>query len=106
MTQDNRYNGWKNYATWRINLEIFDDYDITDFYDDWGKSASKLADYLENYVDEMIFMEVPDGLAKDYARAFLQEVSWFEIASALIEAHEWEINANDENTREDYDETV
>ena len=22
--QDNTYNGWTNYATWRVNLEIFD----------------------------------------------------------------------------------
>ena len=21
---DNTYNGWSNYATWRVNLEIFD----------------------------------------------------------------------------------
>ena len=21
---DNTYNGWTNYATWRVNLEIFD----------------------------------------------------------------------------------
>lgn len=106
MTQDNKYNGWHNYATWRINLEIFDGYDITDFYDDWGNSAHKLADYLENYVDEIIFMEVPDGLAKDYARVFLQEVNWYEIADHLIKDYEYELNADNENTREDYDETV
>ena len=26
--KDERYNGWTNYATWRVNLEIIDgDYD-------------------------------------------------------------------------------
>jgi len=24
MTNANEYNGWTNYATWRVNLEIFD----------------------------------------------------------------------------------
>ena len=23
-TTDNTYNGWTNYATWRVNLELFD----------------------------------------------------------------------------------
>jgi len=104
MTQDNTYNGWKNYATWRIALEIFDGYDISDFYHSWGSEPNKLADFLETIAEESIFLDVPDGLAKDYARAFLDEVSWYEIAKNLIDAHEWENNANEENTREDYDE--
>ena len=29
---DKTYNGWSNYATWRINLEIFDDLDISEFH--------------------------------------------------------------------------
>jgi len=24
MTTDKNYNGWTNYATWRVNLEMFD----------------------------------------------------------------------------------
>jgi len=31
MTTDNKYNGWTNYETWRVNLEIFDNFDISDY---------------------------------------------------------------------------
>jgi hypothetical protein len=27
MTNDTKYNGWTNYATWRVNLEMVDGYD-------------------------------------------------------------------------------
>jgi hypothetical protein len=26
----NEYNGWTNYETWRVNLEIFDGFDMDD----------------------------------------------------------------------------
>lgn len=29
---DQKYNGWTNYATWRVNLEIFDGFDPRDYY--------------------------------------------------------------------------
>ena len=25
---DNSYNGWRNYETWRVNLEVFDGMDV------------------------------------------------------------------------------
>ena len=28
--ENTKHNGWTNYATWRINLEIFDGYDNED----------------------------------------------------------------------------
>ncbi len=27
------HNGWTNYATWRVNLEIFDSLDLAEFFD-------------------------------------------------------------------------
>ena len=37
MTKENTYNGWTNYATWRVNLECFDGWDImcTFSEDEW-----------------------------------------------------------------------
>ena len=26
MSKDNTYNGWTNFETWKINLEVLDDY--------------------------------------------------------------------------------
>ena len=34
MTTNTTYNGWTNYATWRVNLEIFDGFDPYDYFSD------------------------------------------------------------------------
>lgn len=84
---DTTYNGWTNYATWRVNLEIFDGLDADEFFDltqetyDLGKELKEFAETL-----------ITDGkdetsLTKDYALAFLSDVNWHEIASHLIEAY-------------------
>ena len=37
MENQNTYNGWTNYATWRVNLECFDGWDIDSTFsrDEW-----------------------------------------------------------------------
>jgi hypothetical protein len=86
MTTDNKYNGWANYATWRINLEIFDCFDI----EDYSKESYELSKQLEDYVEEIIFIDVPDGLAKDYAGAFIRQVNYYEIAEHLVDAWKYD----------------
>lgn len=73
-----KYNGWTNYATWRVNLEIFDGIDLTD----WGRipNRSDLAAVLKEMAEEAIDPEGNGGLAVDYALAFLSDVNWYEIA--------------------------
>lgn len=81
---DNRYNGWTNYATWRVNLEIFDGINPRDM--DWHKlDQYDLKSAIQEYATETVEMGVPDGLALDYARAFLSDVNWWEIANSIIE---------------------
>ena len=74
--KNQKYNGWTNYATWRVSLEMFD-----------GKpeeceevTAEDCKDYAE-----MIVGDGADGFALNYALAFLQEVNWQEIADHLNE---------------------
>jgi len=97
---DNKYNGWANYATWRIQLEIVDDYvhmltnEIAEGqYDDWDWSdVADVADTIRNYVDEVITQDIPnDSLALSYAYAFLSDVDWYELATHAQEY--WEENA-------------
>lgn len=78
MNTDNKYNGWTNYATWRVNLEILNGYEhtSTDTYD----LSQELKEYVENYLDLS-----DDGITKDYAMAFISDVNWYEIAEHLIE---------------------
>ena len=74
------YNGWTNYATWRINLEMFDGYDGASDNDldayDLGQSLREMA--LETVAAQA------SGLALDYAEAFLADVNWYEIAERMI----------------------
>lgn len=89
-----KYNGWTNYATWRVNLEIFDDLDLEALgYDreEWMElEPYDRAQALETYVDEL-FNELggPD-LIRSYADAFLQQVDYYEIAKHITEQHEEE----------------
>ena len=79
------YNGWTNYATWRINLEIFDGTDLEDMSWD-GMDTSDLANALQEYAQEIVFLECNEkSLAYSYAMAFLSEVNWYEIAEHLLE---------------------
>lgn len=87
MANDNTYNGWTNYATWRVNLEIFDG--IDPFEMDWHKlDKFDLSDVLKDYAHEIIEIDVKEGLALDYARAFLSDVSWHEIARHMRDNYE------------------
>ena len=83
---DKTYNGWTNYETWRVNLEIFDGYDTSDVFDltlDAWDLGNVLQDYAENLIHES---GGGDGnLAVDYALAFLKAVNWHEIAKHMID---------------------
>jgi len=89
---DKKYNGWTNYSTWRINLEIFDGIDSSHFYGDGGiknvddsNITNTLAATLKEYVEELLSMDQKEGLTLDYALAFIDDVNWYEIASHMVE---------------------
>ena len=86
MTTETTYNGWTNYATWRVNLEIFDGMDPFDhFPDNQHKMAEWLPDHLKEYVESVIDDTTQAGVARDYALAFLSYVNWHEIAKHMME---------------------
>lgn len=86
MQTDTTYNGWTNYATWRVNLEVFDGMDIRDDFDGNIPDLYELSQWAKEYADEVVsdFGE-SNGLAVDFARAFLSDVDWSSIARHLIE---------------------
>ena len=101
MTADNKYTGWTNYETWRVNLEIFDGFNPAEYYskfdteDEYGLSQS-----LREYAEQIMFecQEVdPNTLAGSYAMAFLDAVNWREIAVHMVNEYLYdelkEINA-------------
>lgn len=88
---DTKHNGWTNYATWRVNLEMFDATPFEEFLGDADPAlicAYTLADALKERAEYYIEceMEGKEGtFAESYARAFLSEVNWDEIARHIIE---------------------
>lgn len=82
------YNGWSNYATWRINLEIFDEIDLADFFDE-KPDLSTTTDWARDYV-QSILETSGRGITLDYARAFVSDVNWREIAFHLISSSFYE----------------
>ena len=79
-----KYNGWSNYATWRINLELFSDIDVTDYFDELPTT-----EMLEEYVENVVFDYAGHfGLVEDYAWAFLNNVNYYEILEHIKENYE------------------
>lgn len=85
-----QYNGWTNYETWRINLEVVDGMTPEDFGylsshldPDSYMDCEKLAQTIEMYVCELIEADAK-GFALDLALSFLARVDWEEIAEHMI----------------------
>jgi hypothetical protein len=98
------YNGWTNYATWRVNLEMFDGQSAEDLgcftrYEE--PDTSDVAQYLREWAEESISNDaIPEGLAIDYALAFLDQVNWYEIAQHFVD--EWnELRQEEEREEEE-----
>ena len=81
------YNGWTNYPTWRINLEILGDIQ-------WVEEEIEILDedmlkeYVENAVFENNGITGHLGLMEDYARAFLANVNYREILESIKDDYE------------------
>lgn len=82
---DTKYNGWTNYATWRVNLEMFDGMTASDIMGGNVIVVSELKDALRDWAEEYIEESSQPGYARNYALAFLSDVNWWEIANNMIE---------------------
>jgi hypothetical protein len=88
-----KHNGYTNYATWRVNLEIFDDIEIEYWVNllEENPSAYELGEHFKEYAEELISQQVkePDfrgfNFAESYALAFIDSVNWREIAQHTID---------------------
>lgn len=67
--KNEKYNGWTNYETWRVHLECFDAWE-----------GNLEADGAREMIEELIEETTQEGLARDYAMAFISNVDWMEIA--------------------------
>ena len=93
---DNTYEGWTNYATWRINLELLSDYDFAeDILESDNESWRPDVDYLKDLIENWVFENHNGnmGLMEDYARAFVDQVNYHEILEHILENIDNELKA-------------
>jgi len=89
---DATYNGWTNYATWRVNLEMFDGMSPEDICgetptDVWQLETAMKEHALET-IDHAINLSAFGGsLIDGWARSFLADVNWAEIARHKMEEY-------------------
>jgi hypothetical protein len=82
MNTKETYNGWTNYATWRVNLELFDGYEF--------EPEFITPEYLKELADEWTLCNCENEIAKDYALAFLAQVNYYEISEHLKTMYNYE----------------
>ncbi len=75
--RDEKFNGWTNYATWSVHLELFDGWDV-----DHEVTHLELRETAENAVSHG---SNGNALAKQFALAFISNVNWYEISQHLNE---------------------
>ena len=77
----NEYNGWTNYETWLVNLEMGFTDDLHAFVESRNLDdlIVKLKDYAENAI------ESDNPLATNFANVILSQVDWNDIAEAVLE---------------------
>jgi len=91
MSNPNEYNGWSNYATWRVHLEMFEGMDPADMF----PGVTDLRDLTEavRYYAQEHIEETSSGVARDWALAFLSDVNFVQIARHMQDAYPQENEA-------------
>jgi hypothetical protein len=87
MKDQEKYNGWSNYPTWRVALEVFDELPL-------GFERVTSRECIDYAVE--VVSDGADGFALDYALAFLNTVNWQEIADHVNEWQEVADHVNGE----------
>ena len=76
----NEYNGWTNYETWLVNLEMGLTDDLHAFE---SRNLDDLRVELKEYAENLI--ESDNTLATNFANFILSQVDWKDIAEAVLE---------------------
>ena len=99
------YNGWTNWETWKVNLELLDGLDANDLniehytQDEYYEAGQAI----EEHVEEWISMEYnANSFVSGIVRGFMSDVNWSEIAKHLID--DWVANHQPDETEEETEE--
>ena len=79
------YNGWTNYNTWKVNLELVDSDFYAEYLEDYGYDAYQLAEAIEQDATEQALFGIDCNnlFAVAAVEDFLQQVNWHEIAKSI-----------------------
>jgi hypothetical protein len=86
MTDNAKYNGWKNWETWNTRLTYEDTFqNIAN--ENHYRSIDELAEAFESIVSEIEFeMHTLSDLAACVMNQFLTKVDWKEIAEGFVDS--------------------
>jgi len=77
------YNGWANYATWKLYLEVFSDMNTEEKIVHWEEmDEQERADALYFYAKLAVY-DGSSGIAQDLALDALRKVDFIELATVL-----------------------
>ncbi len=80
MENKSKHNGWSNYNTWRVALEAVD-------FDQFTSDNLASEEDIKNIVEQAVFgeyeMSTGSCLVEDFARSFISEVDFAEIAETI-----------------------
>ena len=92
ISQHGKYNGWSNYATWRIYLEMFDGNTAEWYEEQWEDPSSfdgqSCKDFAEQLLEDELYntgCERKAPMTLSYAYCFLADANWNEIAEHIRE---------------------
>lgn len=94
FNEKSKYNGWTNYATWRVNLELLDgEADAIRDSGDTFDTVGDLADHLKQMVDDYFELNLGEvdpeansyaiSTMHSYSDAFIDGVNFYEIAESM-----------------------
>jgi hypothetical protein len=85
-----KYQGWTNYWTWKLNLELLDpDFWIERIEEGNYNSVYDLAEAIQSFYDELAY-DVEPLWAQNFVDAAFSEVNWREIAMNVAEGTDLE----------------
>lgn len=94
--KDNTYNGYTNYATWKVQVELLDGISLFELAVLDHNDVHQVADNLKDYCEERVWQDYAEGrvvhssrssITHNFASAFLYDVDWRQLASNLIDAY-------------------
>ena len=85
MSKDTTYNGWANYATWRINLEIFDGNEYITELASQCEDVYKFSETLKQYVLDFLWENCTEPTVQGWANGFVSDCNFYEIATHYTE---------------------